>query len=342
MLLAARWRAALKQGPRLLAVTIDHGLRPESAAEARAVKELAHKLGLTHRTMRWEGRKPATGLQEAARQARYRLLATAAASAKADHIVTAHTLDDQAETVLIRMSRGSGVTGLGAMAYVSPLPVAGACDVTLVRPLLDVPKLRLITTLARAGIAFAQDASNRDPRFTRVRLRELMPALAREGLDARRLGALARRLRRADAAIEAAVDAAAQALTQEALTQEALTQGAWTERGPITFAAEKFARLPVEVALRLLGRAIARTGDEGPVELGKLEALHQALTRSSQHRSPQQRRLRRTLGGALVTLQATTLVVERAPARRAKASRRAALTTGAFAACTARNGGRMR
>jgi tRNA(Ile)-lysidine synthase len=126
LVLAARWRAALKRGPKLVAVTVDHGLRPSSAAEARAVKRFSRSLGVSHRTLRWQGRKPETGLQQNARAARYRLLASVARSAKAGHILTAHTLDDQAETVLIRMSRGSGLTGLGAMAKVVPLPSTGA------------------------------------------------------------------------------------------------------------------------------------------------------------------------------------------------------------------------
>ena len=306
LFLAARWRKALRKGPKLLAVTIDHGLRPESADEARAVQRLARRLGVAHRTVRWTGGKPATGLQEAARDVRYRLLAAAAETVKADRVLTAHTLDDQAETVLIRMSRGSGLAGLTAMAPTSRLPVHGGEAIMLVRPLLDVPKARLIATLAQAHIDFARDPSNRDPRFTRARLRDVMPVLAREGLDARRLALLARRLRRADAAIEAAVGTAA----------KELSQGPWSDCGPIVFDAVKFLRLPAEVALRLLGRAIAQTGDEGPAELGKLEALHQALERANRREIG---RLRRTLGGALVTLTETTLAVERAPARRASA-----------------------
>jgi tRNA(Ile)-lysidine synthase len=319
LMLAARWRSARRSGPKLLAVTVDHGLRRSSASEARAVKRLAARLGVPHRIVRWQGRKPATGLQKAARDARYRLLATAARKAKACHILTAHTLDDQAETVLIRMSRGSGLTGLGAMAAVSPLPIHSEHEVMLIRPLLDLPKARLIATVEQAGIGFADDPSNRDPRFTRARLRGVMPVLAREGLDARALALLARRLRRAEAAIDAAVGVAA----------AELSQGPWSERGPIDLDAAKFARLPAEVALRLLGRAIAHTGDEGPVELRKLESLYEALRGAYAGVRGKTVRLRRTLAGALVTLTGASLAVERAPARRSRPVRRV-LTTGRY------------
>ena len=125
----------------------------------------------------------------------------------------------------------------------------------------------MLATLRKARVAFADDPSNRDPRFTRARLRDLMPALAKEGLSAPRLSTLARRLRRADLAIEAMVWAAAQRLASPA-PSAALA---------LALDASAFARLPDEVALRLLGRAIAAIGDEGPVELGKLEALYDAL-----------------------------------------------------------------
>ena len=125
MLLAARWRDSLRTKPKLIAVTVDHGLRKESKGEAAAVARLARKLNIPHRTVRWNGRKPSTGVQEKARAARYRLLGEAAQKAGAAHILTAHTLDDQAETVLIRMSRGSGLTGLGAMTRTAPLPPDG-------------------------------------------------------------------------------------------------------------------------------------------------------------------------------------------------------------------------
>jgi tRNA(Ile)-lysidine synthase len=304
LVLAARWAKRLKRAPKLLAVTVDHGLRTEASREAAAVKRLAKKLGVAHRTLRWRGRKPATGLQEAARLARYRLLAEAAARAGYAHVLTAHTLDDQAETILFRLARGSGLIGLAGMAHATALPIAGEGAIFLVRPFLDVPKARLIATVRALGIAYSEDPSNRDPRFARTRLRSVMPELAREGLDARGLARFAARVRRAESAIEFAVAAAA----------AALAPGPWPERGPIAFATRQFADLPAEVGLRLLGRAIAHTGNEGPVELGKLEALYDALR---QARS----RLRRTLAGASVTLDAEHLTVERAPARRSGAQR---------------------
>ena len=297
-MLAARWRADLPRGPKLVAVTVDHALRPESAAEARAVARFAHKLGVTHRTARWAGRKPATGLQAAARAARYRLLAAAARKAGATHVLTAHTRDDQAETILHRLARGSGITGLAGMVRVAPLP--GGRDILLVRPFLALAKARLVATVRAANIAFVDDPSNRDPRFTRARLRQLMPSLAEEGLDAGKLALLGRRAERADAALEAAVTAA--------LPLVSLTE--WSNSGPILIDAGPFALLPAEVALRVLGRAIALVGEEGPCELGKLESLFAAL------RTEGGKRFRRTLAGALVTVRDDRLVVERAPARR--------------------------
>jgi tRNA(Ile)-lysidine synthase len=238
---------------------------------------------------------------EAARLARYRLLAKAAKAAGAHHLLTAHTLDDQAETVLMRLTRGSGIGGLAAMARTSPLPAEAG--LSLVRPLLGVPKARLIATLRKARIGYADDPSNRDPRFTRARLRASMPQLEREGLSAERLVLLARRLRRAESALDAAA--------REAFAE--LAPGPWPPTGPIEFPAEGFAALPAELGLRLLNRAIAATGDEGPVELGKLEALHAALAASAGAA-----RFRRTLAGAAVTRQGDSVVIERAPARRAK------------------------
>src|SRR3954453_13646177 len=115
MWLGARWGPALGRGPGLGAGTGDHGLGAEAAREAREVKRLARSLDLPHRTLRWSGAKPKTGLPAAARAARDRLPAQAARKKPATHILTAHTRDAQAETLLMRLLRGSGIAGLAAM-----------------------------------------------------------------------------------------------------------------------------------------------------------------------------------------------------------------------------------
>ncbi len=312
MWLMARWRRALSRGPRLVAVTVDHGLRLEAAREAREVKRLAREFDMQHRTLRWTGEKPGTGLPAAAREARYRLLAQAARAVGASHIITAHTRDDQAETLLMRLLRGSGITGLAGMA-----PITERDGVMLVRPLLDIPKSRLIATLDKANIGYADDPTNRDTAFTRPRLRALLPALAAEGGDARSLARLAMRLARANAAVEVLADGAERYLALK--RQGAALQSA---RNAIVFDAEAFAGLPEEVRLRLLMRAINRLGHEGPAELGKLEALLAQLDRNSRGRPKKVgtaatgTSLKQTLAGALVSLRTGQIRIEPAPARR--------------------------
>jgi tRNA(Ile)-lysidine synthase len=297
LLLARRWRKGRKRGPELVAATVDHRLRKESKAEAAAVAALARQLGVSHDTLVWSGKKPASGLQEAAREARYALLVRLARKLGADAIVTAHTLDDQAETLLMRLARGSGLAGLGGIR-----PKSERDGITLLRPLLGVPKARLVATLHKARISFAEDPSNADPRFLRPRLRAFATVFAGVGFDPARLARVAARIARADAAIEAAIDE----------LQAKLAGGGWQEAGPVTIAAGPFFRAPEEISLRLLGRAIERVGNEGPAELAKLEALHAALKDASDAGQ----RLRRTLAGAVVGVGKGRLIVERAPARR--------------------------
>ncbi|WP_322516316.1 tRNA lysidine(34) synthetase TilS [Rhodopseudomonas palustris] len=304
MWLAARWRKARKRGPALFVVTIDHGLRPEAAREARSVKQLARKLDLPHRTLRWTGDKPNTGLPAAARAARYRLLAKVAKAVGAAHIMTAHTRDDQAETVLMRLSRGSGIAGLAAMPRETVRDGA-----VLVRPLLDVPKRRLVATLDRAKIGFAIDPSNADPRFTRPRLRELMPLLAAEGCDSRNLARLAARAARAEAALELLVDGAERFLAMRS-----------ADHPPQSFDASVFYALAAEIRIRLLLRAIGRAGREGRPELGKVEALAAALQSAAARPAPKpgQIKLKQTLAGAVITLTPVCLKFAAAPMRRRK------------------------
>jgi tRNA(Ile)-lysidine synthase len=312
MWLAARWQRGLARGPVLTVVTVDHGLRPEAAREAREVKRLATGLGLTHRTLRWRGTKPKTGLPAAAREARYNLLAEAARKVGASHVLTAHTRDDQAETLLMRLLRGSGLAGLSAMARLTERD-----GIVLARPLLDVPKSQLIATLKRARIAFADDPTNRDTAFTRPRLRALLPQLAAEGGDSRSLARLATRLSRANAAVEVLVDGAERFLRLR-------DRGDAPQASGCSFEAEAFTLLPEEVRLRLLLRAVNAFGREGPAELGKVETLLAALDQAMKQpttagpRAPANGRaiLKQTLAGALISLAGGRIHIAPAPARR--------------------------
>jgi tRNA(Ile)-lysidine synthase len=297
--LASHWRASRKGGPELIAVTVDHGLRREARREANAVGRLSQRLGIVHRILRWTGAKPKTGIQEAARNARYALIAQEAKTAGVRQILTAHTLDDQAETVLFRLLCGSGLAGLQAMTELAPYP--GEPALSLARPFLSLPKARLLATLREADIPFADDPSNRDPRHARPRLRQILPHLAAEGLTAERLATLSRRLQRADAALRHAVAAAS----------ERVSLAAWEEGGRID--RQHFMALPAEIGLRLLAQAIAEAGQGRSAELGKLETLFTAVAQA-----PDGAVFRRTLAGAMVTARSAELIIERAPPRRAR------------------------
>lgn len=258
--------------------TVDHGLRPGSAAEAGAVAGWARDEGLPHRTLSWTGEKPATGVQDAARAARYALLVSRAREIGAGALVTAHHRDDQAETVLMRLCAGSGIAGLAGMRP------RGALDgVVLARPFLDLPKARLVATCRERGWPFVEDPSNEAPRFARARLRRIAPLLAAEGLDAARLARLARRAARADDALEAA---AASAFARIRIAE-----------APLTLDGRRLAAEPEEIALRVLARALREAGGgAGHDRLLRLEALWARLAPALEAGTG----LRATLAGALV------------------------------------------
>ncbi|HET9067119.1 MAG TPA: tRNA lysidine(34) synthetase TilS [Amaricoccus sp.] len=186
-------------GARVAALTVDHGLRPESAAEARTVAGLCAARGIPHEVRTWE-RPGATGnLQDRAREARRELIAAWAKRRSIAAVALGHTLDDQAETFLLRLARGSGVDGLSAMR-----PVSEALGLRWLRPLLDIRRGALRDWLAETGVTWAEDPSNADLRFDRVRARLALPALAGLGLGAERLATTARAMARARAALERA------------------------------------------------------------------------------------------------------------------------------------------
>lgn len=260
MHLAAKWRVARSEGPELVVLTVDHGLRPESRDEALQVSCAADAAGLLHATLVWEHGAVDEG-QARARAARYDLMAAYAHAHDIPALVTAHHLDDQAETFLMRLMRGSGLDGLAA------IPEEGAwAGLTLLRPLLDAPKARLVATVQAAGIVYDTDPSNINPRFERGRMRCAMETLSGLGLNADAMALSAKRLRRARAALDASAD--------KFLDSQAGVSAA----GYASVDTAALDALPDEIALRALSRLLGTIGGGlEPVRLAKLEALYAAL-----------------------------------------------------------------
>ena len=306
LLLAARWT----QRPTNLAVaTVDHDLRADSRAEAQAVAKLSARLGLPHRTLVWD-HQGQRFTQARGRQARYDLLAECAHAIGADTIVTAHHADDQAETVLMRLTRGSGPAGLAGMAALSQRG-----DLTIARPLLCIPKDDLIAHCAAQGQACFDDPGNLSGPSRRAGLRALAPLLARHGLDRARLLRLAARATRAEQALALAHHAALQQLgitrssTSTSLPSAALL--AW----------------PDELVLRVLLGEIARlVPSRAAPRLERAEALLAVL-----RASPQSRDFRgATLGGVMLrwTKDALILTPERPRAAGVSARQSASAASG--------------
>ena len=172
--------------PKFTVLTVDHGLRAAAAAEATQVGAWAQSCGLPHATLRWEGSKPATGLQARARSARYDLMTAWCKANGADWLLTAHTQDDQAETVLMRMARTASVDSLAGIAK------TGAWQgVALFRPLLALRREALREYLRSLGQPWIDDPSNDDERFERVRIRKALAAFDGTGLTTPALADLA-------------------------------------------------------------------------------------------------------------------------------------------------------
>ncbi|TPI31377.1 tRNA lysidine(34) synthetase TilS [Mesorhizobium sp. B3-2-1] len=190
---------------RLLAVTVDHGLRQGSADEARAVAKLCAERGIAHRVLAWSGEKPSTGLPAAAREARYRLLASAARAEGIGLIVTGHTSDDQAETVLMRRDRGDAAREAGrGLAGMAPATLHEWRD-WIVRPLLGIRRSALRDFLRRQQVGWAEDPTNADEAFERPRIRA---TLAGEAGAQRMTDALALAAQEADARTRLGAEAA--------------------------------------------------------------------------------------------------------------------------------------
>ncbi len=292
VLLAHDW--ATRRGGAVLALTVDHGLRPDAAEEAARVGRWLAARGIAHAVLRWEGEKPATGIQAAARMARHRLLAARCQDEGILHLALAHHRDDQAETVLLRFARGSGIDGLAGMA-----PIRSAGGVRVIRPLLDLPHGRLVATCRAFGQAWIEDPSNRNPVFARARLRAAADALSAEGLDSERLADTARRAARARAALETATAG----LLAEAA--EVHPEG-WIRLDPRPLAAAS-----EELGLRALVRCVATVGGAPyPPKAEAAERLFAAVVQAAFQGTTKGK----TLGGCCILPRRGHLVIAREPA----------------------------
>jgi tRNA(Ile)-lysidine synthase len=279
-----------------LVLTVDHGLRPASADEAAFVAGVAQQLGFGHETLVWTGAKPTSGIQDAARRARYDLLlARLAAEARPRDLLLAHHQEDQAETLLMRLARGSGIDGLAGMrplesriAVVLEAPVREAV-IRLRRPLLDVAKARLIATLQAIGASWREDPTNADLRYERVRLRRAQSMLAADlGLTPAALARSARRL-------------AAERVSLQQRTQ-AIAAGHVRDHGGVygTLTLPSPQYLPPADVVRLLARMLDIFGGAAPAaQLSQIETLAERVASPLPSAGG-----RLTLGGCLIDIRA--------------------------------------
>ncbi len=280
--LLADWAQA--QGVALHAVTVDHGLRPAAKAEAAMVAEVCEGLGVAHRTLVWEGWDGSGNLQDQARRARYRLMTDWAREAGIGAVALGHTADDQAETFLMRLARGSGVDGLSAMAS-----RRRAGGVLWLRPLLAVSREALRGFLRGRRLGWIDDPSNADLRFERVRARQILAELAPLGVTADGLMATTRRLAEAREALDA-------------VTQEAARRLARVELGDVVLERAGFATLPAEIRRRLMVHTLnwVASAEYGP----RADALAEVLRQVDDGTSA-------TLHGCRVVVHKTDLRVAR-------------------------------
>lgn len=274
-----RWRRKKPGFPSIFVLTVDHGLRETSRQDAAGVVDLAWSRGIDAKVLRWVGEKPQGDLEAAARSARYRLLLGAARDVGASHLLLGHHRDDQAETLLLRLARGSGLFGLAAMR-----PEIRAGDVTIFRPFLDISRARLAETIAVAGLGPVEDAMNADPRFARARLRRIMPLLALDGIDPAGLAATAGRLAQAAEAI----DTVAGGLIASAIETDDMAVAAIDPAN--------FFSAPREIRLRTLSRLLLGVG--GDLYPPRFERLAGLADDMQAHDGGA--RFKRTLGGAVV------------------------------------------
>lgn len=263
--LLADW-CAVRHIP-LHAIIVDHALRPESAEEAQSVAEIVRTRfpGVFPVILRRDPETiSSTRLQEAARHDRYQLMGDYCERHHIRHLCLAHHQNDQAETFLFRLAKGSGIDGLAGMR---PVVRAPGRDLVYLRPCLDLPKERLVATCRARGLVFVNDPSNESDRFARVRIRQWLAGLVDEGLTIRRLSVTAQRLERAVCALDA--------ITTQ-IWQQACVLATEDE---LVFDLAVLAHQPEDIRVRLLLRALQQLGGVVgyPPRLEQVEALQQLI-----------------------------------------------------------------
>jgi tRNA(Ile)-lysidine synthase len=264
-LLAGFARAGKFTSP--LVLTVDHGLRPGSAKAAKTVAGWARKAGLETAILSWRGTKPKTGIEAAAREARYRLMGERLGKRKIATLFVGHTEDDQAETFLLRLARGSGLDGLSAMQARAPWPISGFPDLAVARPLLGFGRQRLRDYLTALDQPWLDDPMNEDLAFDRVKIRKARQVLAEAGLTAARIALAASHLARARETLEIVTDAVL------ARAVRRMDEGVLLE-------AQVLAAAPREVGLRALASVLMAVGGNAyRPRFESLERLYDRIAR---------------------------------------------------------------
>ena len=236
-----------------LVLTVDHGLRKSSATDAKKVAAWARRLGLSAKVLTWRGKKPKTGIEAAARQARYRLMGDFLVQHKIGILFVGHNQDDQAETFLLRLARGSGLDVLAGMQPRAPWPAEGFAGLVLARPLLGLSRDQLRVYLKAKGQSWLEDPMNDDTTFDRVKVRKARDVLAGAGLTVPRIAAAAAHLARA----RESLDVMTAAVVLRAARKRDVTKG-----GGILLDAAALAAAPREVGLRALASVLMAVGEQ--------------------------------------------------------------------------------
>jgi len=258
------WAKAQRRDPPIV-LTVDHKLQPRSTENARRVIAWAKAAGLKAKVLTWPGAKPQADIEAEARGARYRLMGDWCKANGVTALYAGHTRDDQAETFLLRLARGSGLDGLAAMRPVSPFPFAGFGDLRVVRPMIDLERDALRADLTARGQEWLEDPMNNDPRFSRVRIRAALETLSAAGLTAARIADAAAHLGRAREALDS-------------VTAAVLRRACRAEGEVILVEAGALLAAPREIGLRALAQLLMGvSGQPYRPRFERLERLFDAI-----------------------------------------------------------------